>query len=143
MGQSLTYQAIPTGSRLYACVRIDPAAGAVFGHLLMHGGNIWGWSGESARRQRQELAEVLDELVEWPLLGSRAAVDRAVRTLSVALDEVRTRHPGWSGGERSSERHSWMSSRGWQPTSVARSIRTPLVWRGWWCSAPTTWPLLA
>jgi hypothetical protein len=67
----------------------------VFGHLLMHGG-VWWWAGQPAKL-RGELAEVLDDLAGWPLIESRAVLDRAVRALSSELVEAHTRYPGLDG----------------------------------------------
>lgn len=93
MGQSLKLQALPTECRLYARIATDPQAGAVFGHILMHGGHPGVW--EPGRDE--ELEDVFDDLATWPLLGSRAAVDRALVELEAGWQAARADHPGLEG----------------------------------------------
>jgi hypothetical protein len=90
MGQSLKLQAVPTVGRLHAQITTDRQAGAVFGHILMHAGHPSVWQ----REQDGELEEVFDDLATWPLLGSRAAVDRAMDELAAGWQATRAEHPG-------------------------------------------------
>ena len=81
MGQSLILHRMPAGGRLYARVAGDPQAGAVFAHLLMHGGHPGDWQHD----RTGDLGEILDDLATWELLGSRAVVDRALDDLIADL----------------------------------------------------------
>jgi hypothetical protein len=90
MGHSLSYQALPEESRLFARLRKDPQVGTLVAQLFNCGGGPYTWAA----------LEDLDEALEWltehkpRLFASRAEADQAMTELVAELEEARATHAG-------------------------------------------------
>jgi hypothetical protein len=89
MGHSLSYQALPEDSRLFARLRTDRKTGTLFARLFNCGGGPYTWA------ELDDLDDILDGVAEDDsVFASREEVDRAMADLLADLEDARSAHPG-------------------------------------------------
>lgn len=103
MGHSLSFQALPEESRLFARLHREPKIGTLVAQLFNCGGGAYTWA------SLEDLDEILQGLTEdMPgLFTSRAEVDQTMADLIVELEEVRAEHPGLERRRAYLEKTQW------------------------------------
>ena len=90
MGVSIYYQAIPEQSTLFQRIQTEKTIRTLFDSLFPYGNGIF----YIFEIDKEELAEILDDIVDNETFNSRADVDRCLDELRIELDRANTTYPG-------------------------------------------------
>ncbi len=103
MGHSLSFQALPEESRLFARLQNDAKVGTLVAQLFNCGGGPYTWA------SLEDLDEALEGITEdMPqLFPSRAEAGRAMADLVAGLEEARAAHPGLEYRRAFLEKTQW------------------------------------
>jgi hypothetical protein len=103
MGHSLSYQALPESSRLFAQLQNDPKVGTLVVQLFNCGGGAYTWA------SLDDLDAILEGVAEDnpQLFAARVDVDRVMANLVAALEEARAAHPGLEHRRAFLEKTQW------------------------------------
>jgi hypothetical protein len=102
MGHSLSFQALPEGSRLCARLQGDQKLGTLFAQLFNCGGGPYTWA------SLDDLGDILDGIAEQEtVFASREDVDQATAELLADLEEAQALHPGLEARRAFLEKTQW------------------------------------
>jgi hypothetical protein len=103
MGHSLSFQALPEESRLFARLETEPKLATLATQFFNCGGGPYTWS------SLEDLEEILEGVTEdMPaLFASRAEVERVFAELVREFEEARAAHPGLEERRAFLEKTQW------------------------------------